>query len=296
LRHELPGSSFDCAAKRRESRGHVDWIARLRDSTHRDTYDAFVTTEIIEPGRVEEVLLLCTAPVEQVAYDGWLVRRAVNDRTKRARSINAFYGSTRPLAEKLAHCEKLYAEAGLEPLFRLTPFSRPANLDASLGERGYELFEPSFVQVTRLNRPFPTAPDGVRFESMILERWLELTRELRGLSQRQVEAEFSRLHNGEVPGYCSIAYAGDEPVACGLVMHEQDLAGLADIVVAEPYRNRGIGTAISAHLLETARRMGGQVGWLTVLQTNASALAAYKKLGFQTLYEYWYRVKPQASA
>jgi hypothetical protein len=38
--------------------------------------------------------------------------------------------------------------------------------------------------------------------------------------------------------------------------------------------------------------MNATVGWLSVLADNAPALAAYGKLGFETLYEYWYRVKP----
>jgi ribosomal protein S18 acetylase RimI-like enzyme len=37
--------------------------------------------------------------------------------------------------------------------------------------------------------------------------------------------------------------------------------------------------------------MGAQVGWLSVLADNVPAVAAYRKLGFETLYEYWYRVR-----
>lgn len=249
------------------------------------------TIEGLEPSRIEEILLLCTAPPEQVAYDGWLVRRAAND-VKRARSVNAFYGSTKPLAEKLDHCEALFAEAVLPSIFRLTPFSRPANLDSTLEARGYERIEPSLVQVNHLSRPFPQPPDGLRFESMLLEDWLTRSGGLRGRTQAQLDAEFRRMHHGEVPGYCVIACAGDEAVACGIVMHEQEFAGLFDVFVAEAHRGRGLGTAVSAHLLATARRMGAEIGWLSVVAANAPALAAYKKLGFETLYDYWYRVKP----
>ncbi|HEX5141155.1 MAG TPA: GNAT family N-acetyltransferase [Dehalococcoidia bacterium] len=244
----------------------------------------------VSPAAVEEILLLCTAPVEQVAYDGWLVRTPPND-VKRASSVNAFYGSTRPLAEKIEGCEALYAKAGLPPIWRLTAFSKPSTLDGALADRGYVRFEPSLVQVSALNRPLGAPPEGLRFESMILERWLEVSGGMRGRTPEQIESEFRRLHHGEVPGYCSIAYDGDEAVACGLAMHEQEFAGLFDVFVTEEHRSRDIGTAVSAHLLTTARRMGATVGWLSVVAENVPALAAYRKLGFETLYEYWYRVR-----
>jgi GNAT superfamily N-acetyltransferase len=244
----------------------------------------------LEPARLEEVLLLCTAPVEQVVYDGWLVRTPQND-VKRASSVNAFYGSTKPLDEKIARCEAMFAEAGLPPIWRLTPFSKPPTLDAALEAWGYVRFEPSLVQVARLTRPFVSLPEGIEFKSMILERWLEVTGPMRGRTPAQLEAEFRRLHHGEVPGYCSAAYVGREAVGCGLVMKEQEFAGLFDVFVVESERGRGIGTAISAQLLTTARRMGATVGWLSVLADNAPAIGAYGKLGFETLYEYWYRVK-----
>ncbi len=218
------------------------------------------------------------------------MRRARDD-VKRARSVNAAFGSTKPVAEKIERCEKLYADYDMPPIFRLTPFSTPPTLDDALAQRGYEVFEPSLVQVTRLTGPLPPPPDGLRFESMLLERWVEEAGVMRGLSPERRAAEFDRLHNGEAPGYCTMAYAGDEAVGCGLVIHEEEFAGLFDIFVTPGQRRRGVGTALSTHLLRTAQRMGARVGWLSVLADNTSALAAYAHLGFETLYDYWYRVR-----
>ena len=254
------------------------------------SYHPGMTTNPIDPRRIEELHLLFTAPREQVVYDGWLVRRAPND-VKRARSVNAFYASTKPVQEKIDHCERLYAEAGLPSLFRLTPFSRPESLDAALAERGYERIETDFEQVAHLNRPLPAPPEGVTFHPMLLEDWLELAAPIRGQSEAMREAEFRRLHHGEVPGYCLLARVGDEAVACGLVMQEQEFATLMDINVAPPWRRQGLGTAISAQLLTTARRNGAEIAWLSVLADNIPAIRTYAKLGFETLYEYWYRVK-----
>ena len=49
-----------------------------------------MSIEGLEPSTLEEILLLCTAPLEQVAYDGWLLRTPQDD-VKRASSVNAFY-------------------------------------------------------------------------------------------------------------------------------------------------------------------------------------------------------------
>jgi ribosomal protein S18 acetylase RimI-like enzyme len=207
--------------------------------------------------------------------------------------VNAFYAGTKPLDEKIEHCERVYAEADLPSLFRITPFAPPA-LDAALEARGYERIDHTLQQLTRLNRPLPSAPAGVAFRSMILEDWLEAAASLRQQSEAARDAEFRRLHHGEVPGYCMLAYAGDEAVACGLVMKEQEFATLMDIHVAENWRGRGVGTAISAALLSIARRNGAETAWLNVLANNGPAVRTYARLGFETLYEYWYRVKSSA--
>jgi ribosomal protein S18 acetylase RimI-like enzyme len=251
-----------------------------------------VTTEGIDRRRIEESHLLCTAPREQVVYDGWLVRRAPND-VKRARSVNAFHASAKPLPEKIEHCEGLYAAVGLPAIFRITPFA-PETLDKALADRGYERLDHTLQQVARLNRPLPVAPEGVSFRSMILEDWLEAAAPIRRQSAAAREAELQRLHHGAVPGYCMLAYVGDEAVACGLVRQEQEFATLMDIHVAEHRRNQGLGAAISARLLATARRNDAEVAWLNVIAANTPAVRTYARLGFETLYEYWYRVKPLA--
>ena len=64
----------------------------------------------------------------QLLYDGWLLFLLAG-KAKRGRSVNAHFGSTLPLADKIAHCEELYARHGLPTLFRITPFVQPANLD-----------------------------------------------------------------------------------------------------------------------------------------------------------------------
>ena len=65
---------------------------------------------------------------------------------KRARSVSAHFGSTLPLDEKIAHCDRVYGERELPALFRITPFVNPADLEGALARRGYRPFQPTLVQ------------------------------------------------------------------------------------------------------------------------------------------------------
>ena len=90
--------------------------------------------------RVEESGLNAMQTQRQLFYDGWLLRVSPG-KAKRARCVNALFGSTLPLAQKIAHCERVYADAGPPTLFRITPFAAPPDLDAEL-ERGLRALRP----------------------------------------------------------------------------------------------------------------------------------------------------------
>ncbi len=113
--------------------------------------------------RVEEASLNGLQTQRQLFYDGWLLRLSPG-KAKRARSVNAHFGSTLPLAQKIAYCERVLRERGLPTLFRITPFVAPGDLDDELAARGYEAFEPTLVQLARLDRP-PESPAGRRMST-----------------------------------------------------------------------------------------------------------------------------------
>jgi RimJ/RimL family protein N-acetyltransferase len=79
-----------------------------------------------------------------------------------------------------------------------------------------------------------------------------------------------------------LAYLDGRPIGhCALVV---DLArGDAEyiIFVDQPYRNRGIGTVLTAMALDRARELGLSTLWLTVEAFNFRALRLYRRVGFQ---------------
>lgn len=72
-------------------------------------------------------------------------------------------------------------------------------------------------------------------------------------------------------------------------MREDEWVGLFDVHIETAQRNRGIGTALCAYLLEQARLWGSERAWLAVEASNDAALTVYTRLGFVEAYRYWYR-------
>ena len=243
----------------------------------------------IQAQRIEDLLLKATQPAQQLQYDGWLLRLAQND-VKRARSVNPIYGSSRPIEEKIAHCERIYGEHGLPPLYRLSALSKPDDLDEALEQRGYQRFERSLVMVAMLDDGLPAIRDGLRFEHPPLERWLELVAPLRGLTPKAAAAEHERLLRTTLDKFPIAVRQGDELAGCGLMMIDGDYAGLFDIATAPLLRGQGVGLATCVHLLQLAQERGATQGWLSVVADNEPSLRLYERLGFAPVYDYWYRI------
>src|SRR5437867_4329029 len=102
--------------------------------------------------RVEEVGLNALQTQRQLFYDGWLLRISPG-KARRARSVNAHFGSSLPIGDKIRYCERVYEERHLPILFRITPFVHPSNLPDELAARGYQAFDTTLVQVLSLARP-----------------------------------------------------------------------------------------------------------------------------------------------
>lgn len=241
--------------------------------------------------RIEDAGLNASAPPQQRWLDGWLVRFSPG-KAKRARCINAVASGRTAIADKLAACEQVFAEAGLPLIVRITPFSLPPGLDAALAAQGLLRFDDTRVMATSLaGVPPADLPQGVRYQSLGLEAFARRVGELRGspLAQRQAHAE--RLLNSPVPFHAfELAHDG-ESVACGQMALENDLVGLYDIFTATASRGRGYASLLCRHLLAEARSRGARHAYLQVEGDNHAARAVYARLGFTDVYSYHYRTR-----
>jgi ribosomal protein S18 acetylase RimI-like enzyme len=238
--------------------------------------------------RLEELSLNSSAPPGQLLYDGWILRM-LRGKAKRARSVNAVYPSTLPLAQKIAYCEGLYAQAGVPALFRITPFSTPGDLDAELAGRGYERFDNTAVEAAAIDADQLGEASA---ETMELRPWIDAVGNLRGSPDTHRVAHFARI-DGMPLGKCPIVVRDKgEIVATGLAILEDDCVGLFDIITRANAQRRGHARAVVASLLRRAWELGARHAYLQVQEENTAARRLYAQFGFAQQYLYWYRGRP----
>ena len=245
----------------------------------------------IDLARVEEASLNALQTQRQMFYDGWLLRLSPGN-ARRARSVNAHFGSSLPLGDKIRHCERLYEARGLPVLFRITPFDHPRDLGAALAARGYVQDGAVLVQLARLERPPEIDGADIGLTSPPPAEFVDAVGALRGSPARQRAAHLERLQHTPLDNYAVLASSAGRPLAAAQVVLDDGLAGIYDVVTADSARGQGIATRMVTRLLTWAWEHGAAHAYLQVDSANTSALAVYRKFGFATAYEYHYRARP----
>jgi ribosomal protein S18 acetylase RimI-like enzyme len=238
--------------------------------------------------RIEELSLNSSAPPGQLLYDGWVIR-LLRGKAKRARSVNAVYASSAPLDEKIPYCERLYESCALPPIFRITPFSQPADLEAALGRRGYESFDRTSVEATPIDR---AKLNGAEAPSMELSSWVEAVGELRHSPVAHRSSHLARLEGMPLAKRAVAIRSQGRVLATGLTIVEGDCAGLFDIITHEEARRQGHARAVVSSLLRLAWELGARYAYLQVEEGNDPARRLYAQFGFEQKYLYWYRGRP----
>jgi ribosomal protein S18 acetylase RimI-like enzyme len=236
--------------------------------------------------RIEEAGLNAWPALQQVLYDGWVLRFS-KGYTKRANSVNTLYSSSIETQEKVTFCETQYRARALKSIFRITPFA-PADLDGTLEARGYERIDTTLVLHLDLGQSVPTSSQHAHETS--LDEWLPIFCQFKSapLDAHQTHREILKT----IPSQCyyaSLAASG-EAVSCALGVLEGAFFGLFDVVTAPEHRKKGYGTHLIASMLGWARENGARHAYLGVVEGNSPARRLYDKLEFQEVYRYWYRV------
>lgn len=239
--------------------------------------------------QIEDAALDAWPAPREMFCDGWLLRFA-KGYTKRANSVNVRYESRRPLAGKIAFCEDIYDREGLPVIFRLPdPFTSKAMLNALEGA-GYQLFDPTFVLGQKIKQ-VGLSPEEVTFTQMDSGAWINLRAELTNTPLRYWEIHREILSVIVPQKVLMGAFVGGEPVACGMAVVEGELLGYFSIYVDERFRRHGYGLATMYGLTNWGVVRGATFGYLQVEEDNQPALALYKKMGFDMLYQYAYSKK-----
>ena len=244
-----------------------------------------------------EELTLNTWPAEQsVLLEGWILRSAAGY-TKRSNSVNPLYGPAKDeqgldVQHKIQLAEQYYEKAGLKPVFKITPYTRPADLDTLLSGLGYLKDSPSSVRIRELqDLPSLQSRYQLQIRGEMTEEWLgafsvqsELTGKQRDTLIRMLSASYLQQ------GYALLLKDG-VPAACGLGVIQHGYIGLYDIITDPAFRRQGLAEELITGLLHWGKAQGVTASFLQVVIENSGASALYDKLGYKEIYQYWYRVK-----
>ncbi len=251
-----------------------------------------------ELASIESAGLESSAAPGQRMLDGWLLRLSPG-KAKRARCVNALAAGHLALGDRIGLCERVYAEAGLPMIVRVTPFSDPPDLDGVLAQAGLRRFDDTRVMVLPELRPPADAalPDGVCFESVSGVTVARLVGGLRGSPPDQCNAHAERLALApDMWRGLALRREDGELLACGQVAVSGQLAGLYDIFTAPAARGRGLARSLCVQLLGLAGTAGARRAYLQVEADNLPARAIYHGLGFTDAYAYHYRTRDPLAA
>lgn len=241
---------------------------------------------------VEELSINAWPALETMIDDGWLLRFA-DGYTKRANSVYPLYPPAGDLEQKIAACERHYGSKKLPTIFKMTPYSQPAKLDALLEERGYKLFADTSVQMVSLAAMTAPAMHTVQIYEECADEWVDVFCRLSEKDEREKQTMTQTLRK-IIPACCyAVLYAEGEVIACGIGVLEREHIGLYDIVTAPSHRKRGYGEQLVLNILQWGIERGAKHSYLQVVVDNTPALRLYEKLGYQEIYPYWYRIKEQ---
>ena len=240
--------------------------------------------------RIEEASLNAWPALQQVVYDGWILRFS-KGYTKRANSITPLFESSIDLAEKVEVCERRYQGQNLPPIFRLPSIVKHEKLDQYLSEIGYRKIDPTRVMQTELKgREFRVRKE-VEFCEEQFESWLENYSFWNNtdLEQKDLHAKILRTIPTDKM-FASVKRNG-RMVSCGLSVIEDEYAGIFDLITAPEERRQGFGTDLLNGILQWSQTKGATRAYLQVMMNNKIAWRMYRRAGFENLYHYWYRVR-----
>jgi ribosomal protein S18 acetylase RimI-like enzyme len=240
---------------------------------------------------LEEASLKAWPAIEQTPLDGWQLRHS-HGFSKRANSVQPLAGPAASLEDKVARCEAWYADRGRPCIFRLTPFSDPT-LDGFLAERGYTQIDRTAVLERSTSRR-RALPPGLALRGAPLDEWLDAYGRMSQLSDGAPAALRGILETMTTERVLGVLWSEpeEEAVACGIGSRDGDLVGLFDLVTAPRHRRKGFGVALVNGLMEWGHARRARRAYLQVVRSNVAAWGLYEKLGFQWVYDYWYRVRP----
>jgi ribosomal protein S18 acetylase RimI-like enzyme len=239
---------------------------------------------------IEELAANAVPPLLWQELDGWRLRYA-GGVTRRANSVLlARHGGRLSVDAKIALAEQFYERRGALCRFQLCAASQPDGLEAALEARGYTASPPTLVQTAPLEALLAHAAGRVTVGEAFDEGWLAAYAAGEGETNPAKIAARREMLRRIAPraGFAALR-EGAQIAAVALGVVERGHLGIFSVATAPSHRGRGLARATLGDLAAWACEAGASRAYLQVFSANAPALRLYERLGFSTLYPYWYR-------
>jgi len=241
--------------------------------------------------RVEEVCMNAWPALQEIHYDGWLIRLA-DGQTRRTNSVNILYEGKLPDEAKVAYCEDVYRRHGLPSHFRILS-TAGESMDRLLERLGYDAQDQTSTLFMDFARHAP-APPQIAVEmtpDAPTAEWLAARAQISGQTRSETAKVEKILQHLALPAVFAAVRDDDgvvRSVAKGAV--HDGIVCLNLVATDTALRRRGYSRECLGAILCWAKQGGANGACLQVVSTNAPAIALYQSLGFtQELYRYHYR-------
>jgi ribosomal protein S18 acetylase RimI-like enzyme len=240
---------------------------------------------------IEDMSLNAWPSHQMELYDGWILRFSYFY-THRTNSVEQFGSSTLPWNIKIPYCESRYERWNTPTIFKISPLVS-SDFDYMLENRGYEIQHTTDVMTLRLldaHLDFPY--QDVTVMNSIPDLWIESLFALKGMTNpmhfKIVPSMYRAIPKDTI---CVYIRKNDSIIATGLGVLDRNYIGVYAIHVSEEYRRKGYARQICTALLKEGQKKGAEYSYLQVVDGNTSARSLYESLGYEFMYQYWFRVR-----
>jgi ribosomal protein S18 acetylase RimI-like enzyme len=243
--------------------------------------------ENIENNTVEYFLSLGYAAKDEICDSPkvkYILNNSGHSRIFKARLTDAEAGSM------IDHILTRLKEHGLSALWFVTPASRPEFLESRLEERGFRYQKDWISMAFAAGDLLPfTPPQGFTIKEVLsdeeLKTWSSIlvkSFEIREDLSNAYGGYFADMGIGDgTKRHYYLGYMNGEPVSVASLFNSSGTAGIYYVGTLREYRRKGIGMAMTGHLVGEARKSGHD---LITLNASRSGYPLYRKMGFNEYY------------
>lgn len=245
-----------------------------------------LTLTPIEIECIERATVAAVSPAATEELDGWLLAFDTGTIGRAKCAVPLMHAAVAP--KVVRDIEARYAARGFPPQFRIADAPCFDALRLELARRGYRAGQPTLVQVapTRsILKVFPeataqvaAAPDAAWAAVFLGE----------GFDPADGASRVAALSRAAGSVYASVREDG-RAVAAGAAAFSHGWASVHGMRTARARRGEGLAARVLATLAAVAVERGMERTFLQVEDNNTTALALYRRAGFETTwgYSYW---------